>query len=65
MRIGQRDIGLGIRCTSSPSFPRITTRGSRRRSRLVDTAADAGADAVKLQTYTAGHLPLIADKRPP
>ncbi len=62
MRIGDRDVGAG-----APPFVIAEMSGNHNGSferalRIVDAAADAGASAVKLQTYTADTMTLDSDQ---
>ena len=61
-RIGQRKIGL-----KEPTFIVAEVSGNhngdiKRALKIIDAAADAGADAVKLQTYTPDTMTIDSDK---
>jgi N-acetylneuraminate synthase len=64
MRIGQRDIGAGHPVYVVAELSANHHQRVEEALKLVDTAADAGADAVKLQTYTADTLTIDCDKAP-
>jgi pseudaminic acid synthase len=64
MRIGEREIGAG-----QPAFIVAELSANHHHSigealKLVDAAANAGADAVKLQTYTPDTLTIDCDREP-
>ncbi|MBS1838396.1 MAG: N-acetylneuraminate synthase family protein [Actinobacteria bacterium] len=56
VRIGQRTVGAGERCYIVAEAGANHDRDLATAHRLVDVAADAGADAVKFQTYTGRDL---------
>ena len=64
MRIGKRTIGQG-----QPVFIVAEISGNhngdiKRAIEIIDAAADAGADAIKLQTYTPDTITLDSDTKP-
>lgn len=64
MHIADRPVGPGQRVYVVAELSANHNQELERALALVDAAADAGADAVKLQTYTAETLTLDSDKEP-
>ncbi|MEQ8740555.1 MAG: N-acetylneuraminate synthase family protein, partial [Hoeflea sp.] len=61
MKIGNRNIGLGYRPYLIAEMSGNHNQSLDRALEIVDAAAKSGADAVKLQTYTAETITLDSD----
>jgi len=60
---GVRKIGKGQPCFVIAEMSGNHNQNIRRAYKIIDAAAEAGADAVKLQTYTADTITLDCDKK--
>lgn len=61
LQIGDHTVGAGERCFVIAELSGNHGGELQRAARLVDAAASAGADAVKLQTYTADTITIDSD----
>ncbi len=62
IKIGNRMIGSGSRPFIVAEISGNHNQSLERAIKIVEAAADAGAHAVKLQTYTADTMTINADK---
>jgi len=61
MKIGNREIGLGRPCYIIAEMSANHNRDIETAKKIVKAAASAGADAIKLQHYTANSLTIDCD----
>ena len=64
MRIGKRNIGKGQSVFIVAELSGNHNGDIKRALRIIDAAADAGADAIKLQTYTPDTMTIDSDTKP-
>lgn len=60
--LGKKKVGAGQKTLIVAEMSGNHNQDIKRALRIIDAAADAGADAVKLQTYTADTMTLKSDK---
>jgi len=61
MKVGKREIGPGKRVFIVAELSGNHNGSLKRAQKIIDAAADAGADAIKLQTYTPDTLTIDVD----